>query len=140
MKVTYCLRSYQIRQNLINEIMSLPIDNLFYYEVTIKDKTRTLPQNSKFHAICGDIEKARIPWANKPRKAKEWKVLLVSGHSVATDEQIELVTGIENELINIRESTALMSVKRANSLIEYSTAFCVENNIKISDTYSKYGW
>ncbi|WP_421566017.1 recombination protein NinB [Ochrobactrum sp. EDr1-4] len=49
----------------------------------------------------------------KPRKPEEWKVLLVSGHSVATKQQAEIVPGLEGEFINICESTARMSVERA---------------------------
>ena len=65
----------------------------------------------------------------KPRTAKEWKVLLVSGHAVATKEETEVVPGLEGEFINIRESTALMSVRRGASLIEYSLAFCAMHKI-----------
>lgn len=140
MKQVWHVRSESIKRNLINTINGLIADDVHYCEVIIKDKTRSMPQNNKFHAICGDLQKSRFTWADKPRTDKEWKVLLVSGHSIATDEPTELVTGIESELINIRESTALMSVKRANSLIEYSVAFCAGNGIKLNDTYSKYGW
>lgn len=66
--------------------------------------------------------------------------MLVSAHSIATEEPTEVVLGLENELVNIRESTALMSIKRANSLIEYSTSFCAQNKIALNDTYNKYGW
>lgn len=140
MKQVWYVRNDVIKNNLIKQILDLPTDNINYCEVVIKDKTRSLPQNNKFHAICSDIAKSGFEWAEKPRNSKEWKVLLVSGHSIATDEPTELVKGLESELINIRESTALMSVKRANSLIEYSVAFCAENGIKLNDTYSKYGW
>jgi len=52
--------------------------------VTIQEPTRTLDQSVKFHAICGDIAKSGLLWAGKPRAAAQWKVLLVSGHAVAT--------------------------------------------------------
>lgn len=91
--------------------------------VQIKEPSRTLEQNAKFHAICGDFGKAGAVWAGKPRKQQQWKVLLVSGHAVATKEEVEIVPGLESEFVNIRESTALMSVQRSSSLIEYSTAW-----------------
>ena len=59
----------------------------------------------------------------KPRSAAQWKVLLVSGHAVATKNEAEIVPGLEGEFVNLRESTALMSVKRSSSLIEYATAY-----------------
>ena len=97
--------------------------------VTLKEETRRDGQNKKFHAICGDLEKSKFPWMGKPRTAAQWKVLLVSGHAVATKEEAELIPGLEGEFINIRESTALMTVRRGASLIEYSLSFCAMNRI-----------
>jgi hypothetical protein len=102
------------------------------YVCTIQEATRTLDQSAKFHAICGDIAKSGLPWAGKPRTAAQWKVLLVSGHAVATGEGSDVLPGIEGEFINLRESTALMSKKRGSSLIEYALAFCASNDIKLS--------
>lgn len=101
--------------------------------ITVKPVTRSLEQNAKFHAICGDIAKSGLHWAGKQRDAKAWKVLLVSGHSVATGEGHDIVPGLEGEFINLRESTAAMSVKRGASLIEYALAFCAQNSIQLID-------
>jgi NinB protein len=100
------------------------------YRVTIMEDNRSLEQNAKFHAICGDIAASGLKWAGKERSAKQWKVLLVSGHAAATGEGAEMVPGLENEFVNIRESTALMTKKRGSSLIEYSLAFCSMHNIR----------
>jgi hypothetical protein len=93
------------------------------YQVRITEPRRNLDQNAKFHAICEDLERAGAKWAESARTAEQWKVLLVSGHAIATKQGAEVVTGIEGELVNIRESTALMSKSRASSLIEYAQAF-----------------
>lgn len=89
--------------------------------VTVAEPTRNGEQNAKFHAICGDL--AGREWAGKPRSAQQWKVLLVSGHAVATNDAADIVPGLEGEFINLRESTALMSVRRSSSLIEYAQAY-----------------
>jgi hypothetical protein len=100
------------------------------YIVTVAPAKRSADQNALFHALCDDIAKAGAQWAGKPRKAAEWKVLLVSGHAVATKEGSDMVPGIEGEFVNLRESTASMSKARGSSLIEYSLAFCAMNGIK----------
>ena len=102
------------------------------YCVTVSEPTRSLDQNAKFHALCSDIARAKTQWAWKPRNAVQWKVLLVSGHAIATKEGSEMVPGIEGEFVNLRESTAAMSKARGSSLIEYSLAFCAMNDVKIS--------
>ena len=103
------------------------------WQVIIKPATRTSDQNAKFHALCSDIAKSGLPWAGKPRTAEQWKVLLVSGHAIATKEGAEIVPGLEHEFVNLRESTALMSKKRGASLIEYTLAFCASNGIETGD-------
>jgi hypothetical protein len=61
-------------------------------------------------------------------------VLLVSGHTKATEGEVEFVPGLEGEFVNIRESTARMSVSRASSLIEYAIAFCESNGVELTET------
>lgn len=90
--------------------------------VQIKEPTRNGDQNAKFHAICSDFAKSQIQWAGKRRTLDEWKVLLISGHAVATKQGAEIVPGLENEFVNIRESSARMSKSRMCSLIEYAQA------------------
>ncbi len=101
--------------------------------VTVQGPLRNLEQNAKFHAICGDLEKSGFRFRGKPRTAAQWKVILVSGHAVATGlysaDDFEVIEGIEGESINLRESTAAMEKMRASSLIEYAVAFCAMNEI-----------
>lgn len=99
----------------------------------VRPETRSLEQNAKFHAICSDLARSGLQWAGKQRSAAEWKVLLVSGHSVVTKQGSEIVPGIEGEFVNVRESTARMSRARGSSLIEYAVAFCTANGVALVD-------
>lgn len=102
--------------------------------ISIGPKTRSGSQNDKFHAICSDLANSQMTWAGKRRTLEEWKVLLVSGHTKATEGEVEFVPGLEGEFVNIRESTARMSVGRAASLITYAIAFCDTNGIHLTET------
>ena len=93
------------------------------WRITVMPPKRTDEQNAHFHAMVSDIARSGIEWAGKRRTAIQWKVLLVSGHAKATSEEFEIVPGIEGEFVNVRESTAQMSVRRGASLIEYTRAF-----------------
>lgn len=119
---------------LLALIPNLPQDIDKPLQILIQEKKdqRTVDMNAKFHAICGDIENSGVLWAGKKRSAMQWKVLLVSGHAIATGDAAEIIPGLENEFINIRESTALMSIKRGSSLIEYATAWCATNLVRLS--------
>lgn len=103
------------------------------FELEIRPERRSTEANAKFHALCSDLAKAQVPWMGKPRTAIQWKVLLVSGHSIATKEGAEVIPGLEGEFVNIRESTAQMSRARASSLIEYTLAFCAAHGVETRD-------
>lgn len=129
MKKTFILAHDVARANAKAAVNDAPDG----YCVTVAEPTRSLEQNAKFHAICSDIAKSGAEWMGKKRTAEQWKVLLVSGHAIATKEGAEVVPGLEGEFVNLRESTALMSVKRSSSLIEYSLAFCAVQSGKIGE-------
>lgn len=130
MSAVFRLSNPRARAYAEQAVQSAP-DN---FMVTISEPKRSRDQNNFFHTICRDIERAGKEWAGKPRTKDEWKVLLVSAHSVATKEGTEIVPGLEGEFVNIRESTARMGVRRANSLIEYTLAWCATNGVELVDT------
>jgi hypothetical protein len=101
--------------------------------VTVAEPTRNGDQNAKFHALCSDLAKSGLQWGGKPRTAAQWKVLMVSGHAVATKEGAEMVPGVEGEFVNLRESTAQMSVRRSSSLIEYTIAFMAMHEVRVME-------
>ena len=121
----FILANENIRERAVEYICQAPLGKV----VEIKDRTRSLDQNAMFHALCNDLEKSGIEWAGKRRTKDEWKVLLVSGHAIATNHKAEVVPGLEGEFINLRESTARMSKARASSLMEYALAFCASNGV-----------
>jgi len=123
----YILAHAEARRRAVQGVQDAPDG----YSVTIKEPTRNGEQNAMFHAICSDLARSKIEFAGKARNAAQWKVLLVSGHAHATKEGAELIPGLEGEFVNIRESTALMSKKRASSLIEYATAYCAMHGVII---------
>lgn len=134
-KKTFVLVNDRVRVNAMLELERAP-DR---YVVTIAEPTRSTDQNAFFHSICSDIAKSGHLFIGKPRKPEVWKVLLISGHAAATNEGSEVVPGLEGEFVNIRESSALMSVRRAASLITYTLAYCDTNGIPLTET-RKGGW
>ena len=119
MKSVYFLATPIARANAVQGIKTAPDG----YKVTVQPPKRSLDANAKFHAICGDLEKLKIKFAGTERPAWQWKVILISGHSAATKEAVNVTAGIEDEIVVLRESSAEMSKERMGSLIEYSQAF-----------------
>lgn len=132
--VRYFLRSKNVISNACAYISSLMPDDGHPFVVEIKLMTRNLEQNAKFHAMCGDFSKQATYMGRKLTLA-QWKVLFISGHAIATGIGADVVPGIEGEFVNIRESSAQMSVKRMSSLIEYVHAYAASINIQFSDSW-----
>ncbi len=137
-KQIFFLRSDQVKSNCLNFINSLPTDDENPLVIEIKPITRTLKQNNKLHGMFSDISKQAV-WQDDTYDLNGWKNLLVSGHAIATNLPYKLVTGIEGELVNVREQTSKMSVGRMNSLIEYTTAWGVSNGVHFNDRYDFWG-
>ncbi|MFK5217226.1 recombination protein NinB [Glaesserella parasuis] len=137
-KQKYFLRTEKIKNNALQFVRALPIDEKKPLVVEVKPITRNLEQNAKFHAMCGDIAR-QVQFNGEWLPLEAWKVLLISAHAEATKEGSRLVIGLEGELVNIRESTAEMSVKRKASLIEYTTAWGVSHGVHFNDRWNFWG-
>lgn len=128
-KVTYYMVHPQARDNAKRYTEIAPHG----WSCTFAEPKRSLLQNAKLHAIFSDVSRQK-EFAGKKRTVEQWKVLFISGHSMATKQGAEMVPGIENEFVNIRESSAGMSIARLNSLIEYCLAYCALNDINLTET------
>ena len=124
MKQVFYLRHAEARHRAGQAVKDAPDG----YRVCVEPEPRSLEASAKFHAICDEL--AGHPWAGKPRDASEWKVLLVSGHTAATKHAVEMVPGLENEFVNIRESTAHMNKQRMGSLLEYAQAYTASLGVR----------
>lgn len=119
--------SQKNRSAIVYAVLDAPVGHV----VRIEPETRRLMQNAKFHAICGDVAR-QAEFAGRRLSAAQWKVLFISGHAVATGIGSDMVPGLEGEFVNLRESSAQMSVKRMASVIEYVLAYCAENEIQLT--------
>jgi hypothetical protein len=124
-KKHFFLRHKEARLNAARFAVEVCPDD---WMVTFSEPNRNAEQNARLHAMLGDVA-AQCEWMGKRRTAAQWKVLMVSGHAVATKEGAELVPGLEGEFVNIRESTASMSIKRCASLITYIRAWGDMNGV-----------
>lgn len=132
MKQTIFLRSKQQQQSAISSILAAPLNTDKPVTIRITEYKRNLDQNARFHAMLGDIAR-QVKWCGKQLRPEQWKVLLISGHAVATKQQAEIAPGLEGEFVNIRESSAEMSVSRMASLIEYTMAWAIGQGVRFTD-------
>lgn len=94
----------------------------------IEPRTRSLDQNAMLHALFSESSK-HCEWHGRKLTPTQWKVLFISGHAMATGRGADMVPGLEGEFVNIRESSAQMSIARMTSLIEYIHAWMAEQEV-----------
>ena len=126
---SFILAHQTARQRAVEAVQSAPEG----YRVLIAEPKRSDSQADRFYAICTDLAKSGMEWCGKRRSKEDWKVLLLSAHAKATNEHFELTVGLEGEMVNLRESTTSLSVKRGASLIDYAESFCAMNGIKLKE-------
>jgi hypothetical protein len=112
-------------QRAQSEVMRAPIGHV----VTVRPPTRSTEQNAALHRLLQAIVKARYKWAGRTWSIDDWRTLMVSAHSKATNRAGEIVPGIEGEFVALRRSTTRMSVAELSSLIDYIESWCASNGI-----------
>lgn len=121
-KLVFNLVHEAARRNAAQAVMQAPED----WRVEIKPRTRSLDQSAMLHALFGEAAK-QAKWQGRKLTPTQWKVLFISGHAIATGVGADMVPGLENEFVNVRESSAQMPVARMTSLIEYVSAWLAQN-------------
>ena len=127
----YFLVSEQVKRNACAAIMAIEPNADSPMMVQIKEKTRSLEQSAKLHAMFGELA-IKAKWQRELLTLEQWKMLMISAHTVATQGDAKLTVGLEGELVSLRESSAKMSIKRMVSLIEYVQAWAAMNDIEFT--------
>ena len=119
MSQTVILRGEDQRRLAKHLIDRAPTDAV----MTIKEGTRTVDQNSKFHAMLSDISRA------KPQGRKHtpdvWKALMMK----ACGHQVQFALGIDGEPFPIGFRSSQLSKAQMSDLIEFMYQFGAENGV-----------
>lgn len=96
--------------------------------------TRSLEQNAKFHAICGDLSK-QLTWAGKKRDVEAWKRLLVDSWArTEKRNQCEIVPSLDGEsVVALGIQTRNMRVSEMAELITFAQWYGDDKGVRWSD-------
>lgn len=103
-------------------------------QVRVGPPDRLLIQNSKLHAMLGDIARQK-QHCGRRLTIGQWKILMCSAHAIETGEGADMAPGLTGEYVNLREATSLMSIARMASLIEYVACWGAENNVTFKERH-----
>lgn len=123
------------RQMLVQAMLTTP-DGHF---VAIQEPNRSLNQNAKLHAMCGDIA-AQMKWMDRKLGIEDWKRLLVDSWMRETN-RMHLVPSLDGKgVVALGQQTRSLGVKEMAELIESIQAFGDMNSVAWSDEPHIPGW
>lgn len=123
------LVSPQVRRNAAQAVMQAP-DN---YRVELRERTRTLDQNSVMWSCLTDLSK-QVQWPVNGRlewmTPDEWKdVITASLH-----QENKIAQGIRGGFVMLGRSTSRMGIKQMIEVIDFCHAFGAEKGVRWSPT------
>ena len=102
-------------------------------EIVVKEATRNGDQNAKLHAMFSDIS-AQKEWAGSHHDITVWKRLLTAAWLRARGDGVQMYPALDGHGIDIvYERTSELSRKDCAELIEYVTAWAVNNDVVLHD-------
>ncbi|MBK5075162.1 recombination protein NinB [Budviciaceae bacterium CWB-B4] len=125
---TFKLVNERVRDNVINFIRALPVDDKSPLVISIQEMTRTLEQNARMWATLNDIAK-QVDWHGIPLKSEDWKHIFT-----ATMKGQRSVPNLDGTgFIILGQSTRTMTKKELSDLLELAYSFGAEHGVKWSE-------
>lgn len=94
-------------------------------------EVRTPEQNRKLHAVLQDIA-GQKQWAGHWLDAEDWKRLMVAAFERANKQSARVFPSIDGQGIDmLYRRTHRMSKQEMNELIEFATAWAIDNGVRL---------
>lgn len=131
-KQVFYLRSPQIRQNLIEHIKTLPLDQSKPIEVEVSPPKRTLSQNRKMWPLLHDLA-LQVVWYGERYDEDDWKDMITALVAKAQKHEQRTAPGIGGGVVMFGQRTSKMRVGQMVDVIEAIYWFGTEQGVKFSD-------
>lgn len=140
MKQLFLLRNEAIRNNAIDAILSLPIDDKSPHEVHVKEPKRSNPQNRLMWALLQDVSR-QVLWHGQRLAPEDWKDLFTALWLKTKKLEQRSVPGIGGGVVLLGVRTSKMRKASMTELIEIMFWFGSERNVRWSDdSRREYEW
>ncbi|EBO4170820.1 TPA: recombination protein NinB [Salmonella enterica subsp. enterica serovar Waycross] len=140
MKQLFLLRNEAIRNNAIDAILSLPIDDKSPHEVHVKAPKRTKAQNDRMWPMLQDVSR-QVLWHGQRLSPEDWKDIFTALWLKTKKLEQRSVPGIDGGVVLLGVRTSKMRKVSMTELIEIMFWFGSERNVRWSDdSRREYEW
>jgi hypothetical protein len=138
MRSTYCLSANPVEAHkslagkVWQHIKALTVAG-HRVDVTVQPAKRSNSQNSKLHAMMGEIA-AQKEWAGAKRDSETWKRLMVAAWCRATGDPVEFLPALDGKGVDIVfRRTSDMTRAEVSELIEFVACWGAEHGVVFRD-------
>lgn len=132
MKQTYLLRNEAIRNNAIDTILALPLDDKSPHEVHVKEPKRTKAQNDRMWPMLQDVSR-QVLWHGQRYDESDWKDLFTALWLKMKNKEQRSAPGIDGGVVMFGVRTSKMRKASMTELIEIMFWFGAERNVRWSE-------
>lgn len=132
MKQQFHLVNDAIKQNAINFIRELPVDDKRPLVLDIKEMTRTAIQNKKMWPLLKDLS-AQVVWFGNKYDSDDWKDLITAMIAKSKKQEQRMAPGLDGGIVMFGQRTSKMTVRQMVEVIEAIYWFGTQQNVKFSE-------
>lgn len=139
-KQVFYLRSQQIRQNLIEHLKNLPLDQSKPIEVEVSPPKRTLSQNRKMWPLLHDLS-LQVVWYGEKYDEDDWKDMITALVAKTKKQEQRTAPGIGGGVVMFGQRTSKMRVAEMVEVIEAIYWFGTEQGVEFSEeSHQRIEW
>ncbi|MDT0208490.1 recombination protein NinB [Serratia marcescens] len=139
-KQVFYLRSPQIRQNLIEHLKNLPLDQSKPIVVEVSPPKRTLSQNRKMWPLLHDLA-LQVVWYGEKYDEEDWKDMITALVAKTKKQEQRTAPGIGGGVVMFGQRTSKMKVPQMVDVIEAIYWFGTEQGVKFSEeSHQRIEW
>lgn len=132
MKQQFHLINESVKQNAINFIRMLPVDQKRPLILVIKEMTRTLDQNRKMWPLLKDLSD-QVTWFGNKYDSDDWKDLITAMVAKAKKQEQRMAPGLDGGVVMFGQRTSKMTVRQMVEVIEAIYWFGTQQGVNFSE-------
>lgn len=132
MKQQFHLANDAVKQNAINFIRQLPVDQKRPLVVDIKEPSRTNAQNNKMWPLLEDLSEQVVWFGNKYDK-EDWKDLITAMIAKSKKQELRTAPGLDGGIVMFGQRTSKMNIPQMVEVIEAIYWFGTQQHVNFSE-------
>ncbi|EMM0378124.1 recombination protein NinB [Pluralibacter gergoviae] len=132
MKQQFHLINEGVKQNAINFIRTLPVDDKRPLVLDIKEATRTAIQNRKMWPLLKDLSN-QVTWFGNKYDPDDWKDLITALVAKTKKQEQRMAPGLDGGVVMFGRRTSKMTVRQMVEVIEAIYWFGTQQSVRFSE-------